>query len=286
MIKLKLSVLLLCLTILFCGIACQGESAAKQSKTTRKTEASEVTAKADAPEATNITSRKKNDNNDNNKVCYAWVDKLNVRAQPNLTSKTVATVTPADALIFKGEKSTTTETIVLRGVAYDEAWLKVSTPDQQTGWVFGGAVKRVDEQKGNAMITDLKFNFPKFGMFDLSNWEKLKNTDESGGDAEILVSTYQKDQQRLKITITDIFDYGYGRTYELLDAKGKLLKERKIHFDADADTRILKETVKDYTLAVPTQFERSQKLKVHHSQLNGKPLIAQGEWKETELAGN
>ncbi|MFK8102810.1 MAG: SH3 domain-containing protein [Saprospiraceae bacterium] len=284
MTKLNLSVLFFLLTIIFCGIACQGESTAKQNEATTQTnksemETTEADAKPDAYDAPAISPKKEK----NNKVFYAWVDKLNIRAQPNLKSKTVATVTPNDALIFKGEKSTSTETIVLRAVAYDEAWLKVSTPDQQTGWVFGGAVKRVDEQKGNATITDLKFNFPKFGKFDLSNWKKLKTTDESGGDAEIIVSTYQKDQERLKITISDVSDYGYGRTYELLDSAGNLLKERKIHFDADIDTRILKETVKDYTLAVPKQFERSQKLKVHHAQLNGKPLIAQGEWKETNL---
>ena len=80
-------------------------------------------------------------------------------------------VSDKQPLIFTGERSDKPETIVLRGVAYYEPWLKIKVDDNNEGWVFGGAVKRKDEEKGNAEMTATKFDFEKFGQFNLSSWK-------------------------------------------------------------------------------------------------------------------
>ena len=105
-------------------------------------------------------------------LLYAWVDKLNIRDTPKLEGKTIASVDNQEALEFTGEKSRQSETIVLRGVAYDEPSLKVITSDQKEGWVFGGAVKRKGEDKGNGLMTETDFDLPYFGRFDLKDWTR------------------------------------------------------------------------------------------------------------------
>ncbi len=214
-------------------------------------------------------------------LVYAWVDKLNIRDAPNTKGKTVVSVNSDDVLEFTGEKSEQNETIVLRGVAYDEPWLKVVTADQKEGWVFGGAVKRKDETKGNNVISDEKFDFPHFGKFDLSGWKK-ENTDKGGeGDVEITTTTYKKGNQLLEISSSDMFDYGYGRTYKLMDANGKTLKERTLYFIADTDVKELTEVVKNFTTSPTKVYQRSQKFKKHHSQFSSLPMMVNGNWSES-----
>jgi hypothetical protein len=74
-------------------------------------------------------------------IRYAWVDKLNIRKAPNAASAVVAQVREGDALTFNGEQTETTEKINLRGKTFDEPWIKVTTTDGKTGWVYGGAVE-------------------------------------------------------------------------------------------------------------------------------------------------
>jgi hypothetical protein len=103
---------------------------------------------------------------------YTWVDRLNIRQTPALSGEVVANVAKNVGLEFTGEQAEKLETIVLRGVAYQDTWLKVITPDGKEGWVFGGAVRREGEPKGNGPITDTEFDFPIFGKYDLSEWKK------------------------------------------------------------------------------------------------------------------
>ena len=211
---------------------------------------------------------------------YAWVDNLNIRGVPNTKGKTVATVQTSDLLQFTGEKSPKTETIVLRGVAYDEPWLKIKMVDGQEGWVFGGAVKREDEQKGNAPITALAFEFPHFGKFDLKNWRKKVSQNGEGGDAMWTTTTYTRGNQILEITKTDVGEYGYSQTYTLMDESRKVLRKRDLSFTADVDLRELSETVEDFASTPPKRYQRTQKLEQHVMRLNALPLMASGQWTE------
>ena len=256
---------------LFCSCGNNSSEVGQSEETTIE----ETTEENIAPPSEDMTTLKENE-----KV-YAWVDRLNIRDAANTSGKRVAAATEQEALEFTGEKSNNTEIIVLRGVAYNEPWLKVKTNDGKEGWVFGGAVKREGETKGNDPISDDRFFYPHFGRFDLSTWEKVASKDESGGDAEIDISNYKKGRRMLEITRTDVGEYGYSRYYKLMENNGKVLKIRDFEFVADGLNE-LNETVNVYTSNPPTKYSRSQKLDKHVILLNGRPLMVNGTWVEGE----
>ena len=206
-------------------------------------------------------------------LIYAWVDKLNVRDNASLEGKAIASVDGGAALEFTGVKSGDVETIVLRGVAYEDLWYKVVTENDKEGWVFGGAVKRQNESKGNPLISDTKFAFPHFGEFDLSTWNKL-GTKSEGEEIDYEITSYQKANQIIEITFSDMGEMHYGYDYKLMDKDGKTIKERNFSFNGD--TKTLEEKVKDYTIQI--EFVRNQSLKKHWYQLNAKPVMVNGNW--------
>lgn len=212
-------------------------------------------------------------------MLYAWVDKLNIRDEASLKGKTINSVNSNDALEFTGEKSGNTETIVLRGVAYQDLWYKIITNDDQEGWVFGGAVKRKKEEKGNAPITETDFEFPHFGKFALSEWKKI-NSKSEGEEVDVEITTYQKGDQFLEISSSSMGEFHYGYIHKLMDKTKNLLKERSFSFTGDGLE--LNESVKDFSKK--TEYKRSQKLEKHFYQLNAKPLMVNGVWSFEKLA--
>jgi hypothetical protein len=213
-------------------------------------------------------------------LLYPWVDQLNVREAPNTTAKRIGKALKGQSVTLSGEKTEKKETIVLRGVAYDDYWLKVTTKDKTEGWVFAGALKREGDYKGNAVISDARFNFQAFGDFDLSKWTKMGSTDDSGGDAESTTTSYQKGDQMLKINRTEVGEYGYTNTFTLTNTNGDLLKARVFTFEVDPEL-LIRETVIDY-LAMK-EYVRSQPMSKHFMQLNDRPQMVTGEWTITEL---
>ncbi|MFK7747223.1 MAG: hypothetical protein AB8B65_02405, partial [Kordia sp.] len=190
------------------------------------------------------------------------------------------------ALEFTGTKSNAKESIVLRGVVYNDYWMKVTTKDNKKGWVYGGAVQQKGGKKGNGIITKTKFDFAYFGKFDVSSWADLGVTKSEGGDAETISYRYLKENQIIEIDRTEVGEYGYYNTFKLMDAKRNLLKEREFGFsidygENDAQMYQLTETVKDFT--TKKQYTRSQNIDKHFMQLNARPEIVHGTWKESVL---
>ncbi len=257
------------LCVVFVCVSC-GSDTKEKTKTTPKT--STDTEKA--------TETPKVDN-----TYYAWVDNINVRDAASTKGKVIGTYTSEDALEFSGTKSDTKEVIVLRGVAYDDYWLKITTKDNKDGWVFGGAVYQKGHDKGNGIMTNTQFDFEHFGKFDVSSWTYLGITRREGGDAETVTNSYLKDNQIIEIEKTDVGEYGYYRRYRLMDAKRNLLKVREFSFNVDAgDTKPrmeLTETVKDFT--TKKEYTRTQNISKHFMQLNARPQIVLGTWNEAEL---
>lgn len=258
---------MLCFIILIASCGSDSKEKAKtDAKTPKETEKTVETPKVD-------------------NTYYAWVDNINVRDAAGTKGNVIGTYTSEDALEFTGTKSDSKETIVLRGVAYTDYWMKVTTKDNKEGWVYGGAVQQKDGQKGNGIITDTKFDFPHFGKFDISSWSDLGITKSEGGDAETVTYSYLKDNQIIEIEKTEVGEYGYHNTYKLMDAKRNPLKERNFSFTADVgeNERILEltETVKDFT--TKKQYTRSQNVDKHFMQMNAKPQMVNGSWKESTL---
>jgi len=218
----------------------------------------------------------------NNTTLYPWVDNLNIRDLASTKGKTITTVKQGDALIPLGAISDHKETIVLRGVAYYEPWIKVTTKDDKIGWVFGGTVKKVNEIKGNEIITDTNFDFPHFGKYDLSTWKNISTKDESGGDAEIETTIYKRGNQTITMSISEVGEYGYGRDY-ILKVNDTIQKQRSFHFTADYEFSEITESVKDFSQNPPKQYNRSQPVETHFMQLNAKPIMVNGTWTTTNL---
>lgn len=245
----------------------------------------EEKTKKETPESTSETSETTTEIPKENNIYFAWVDNINIRDAANTKENVIGTYTTKDTLEFTGTKSDTKDIIVLRGVVYDEHWLKVTTKDNKEGWVFGGAVKKETESKGNGIITKDVFAFPHFGNFDIASWTSLGIEKREAGDAETTTSSYMKGNQIIEIEKTDVGEYGYYYTYRLLDAKRNLLKERKFSFTTgmgdEGNLMELTEIVKDYT--TKKQYERKQMLTKHFMQLNARPEMVNGTWQEMDL---
>ncbi|MTB52104.1 SH3 domain-containing protein [Lewinella sp. W8] len=191
----------------------------------------------------------------------SWVENLNVRKTPDLKGEVVAQAKENDVLTLTGNKTSTTETIELRGKSYTEPWVEVTTADGKTGWVFGGAVKMPGERKGNALNTATKFTYPCFGTFDLTQWQRSStSTGDDESDVSSAGATYQKGGQSLEIVELES-EYYWEKKYTLKDTGGKVLKERTIGilFDVMPDEqKMLTEKVTDYTTSPATVCTRSE----------------------------
>ncbi len=260
--------------------SCKNDQAATDSKNTSISTAQE---NQQSNESLTSSSSDSGDNTGAKNIGFAWVENLNIRDKPNTKSKIISRVQKNDPLEFTGEQSEKNETIVLRGVAYDEPWYKIITRDKKEGWIFGGAVRFQDEDKGNRIIDENNLDFPYFGRFKLKEWTKTGVKDESRGDAAIITTIYKKGNRILEISKVDIGDYGYERLYKLRDTNNKLLREREFKFLTDVDFRELVEIVRNYATSPKKQYTRSQTLKKHYSQLNAIPMMVNGIWTESDI---
>ena len=217
---------------------------------------------------------------------YPWVDKLNVRDQPNLKGKTITSVNTGEAMESMGVKSDNAETIVLRGIAYHDRWYKIRTSSGIEGWVYGGAVKRKGEQKGNAPITEMKFDYPKFGKYDLSNWEYI-GSEGMGEEVDGEKRAYKSGDYYFHISNPSIGEFGYSFTQDLLNGTWEAIKHREFSFQPSGTPDMphkLVETIEDYEQNPAKKYTRTQEIDKHYYHLNAKPMMVAGEWKEEVLS--
>lgn len=209
-------------------------------------------------------------------VRYAWVEDLNLRAEPSTKGKVIGKLKTTDKLTLSGEKSSQETPYVLRGALYVEPWYEVETEEGLKGWVFGGAIRQEKERKGNNPLRKLSFNFPYFGQYDLKSWKKTGEEASGGGDFTVTTTTYQGDGQKMEIS-DGYGEYGYFFKHEVFNLKGDTLKARSVTFDNE--TLLLTEEIVDYMEANPVTRVRSQASPISYQQLNGMPLLVRGEWK-------
>ncbi len=139
-------------------------------------------------------------------VLYAQaiVDKLRMRAEPNLKSEVLFTFQENQRMIFLGEKSSFTETVELRGEPIAEYWYLVKHYHFE-GWVFGGAIKFLDDK-----------NEDSFRVVKLSSQEV---EDIIGLDIE------NKDGFKQMYVLTDIDDLNDPNKTGYIEAKGRYFIE-------------------------------------------------------------
>ncbi len=80
----------------------------------------------------------------------ANIDELRLRDNPGPEGKVLASYAKGTAFKDLGEVSNFTTRIQLRGIQFDEPWLKVEAPDGQRGWVYAGGLNfNLDKGAGN-----------------------------------------------------------------------------------------------------------------------------------------
>lgn len=263
---MRLLLLFSCFALLLCCLACGTETTTNDDTTvdpgTTTTNENEISSNTTAAPI----------------ALYAWVNRLNLRAQPEATAEIIAKLETHQTLLPTGNQSPQTEPVVLRGVLYEAPWIEVQIPDGRTGWVYGGAVRTKQESKGNPPITAMRFSFPAFGGFDLNEWEKVSETpSDTEGDFDRLTVRYRQTDQQLEIESYE-GEYGYGYHYRLQDATGGLLMER--HFRYDNFSLEITEEVVDHLGLEPKYFSRSQAVPLPYQQLNDRPMLLTGDWEE------
>jgi hypothetical protein len=122
-------------------------------------------------------------------------------------------------------------------------------------------------------------DFPHFGQYDLTSWEKIptKNMDE-GGDVTTTSVAYKKDGMTMTIDTLQS-EYYFEIQHTLKDNKGIVQKMRSLHFSNDPQE--LTETVNDYTLKPAKKYSRKQKFDKSYQQLTAIPTMVTGEWLES-----
>ncbi|NPV03080.1 MAG: SH3 domain-containing protein [Brevinematales bacterium] len=89
------------------------------------------------------------------KSYYSWVDKLNLRDKPSLTSKVVYQLPEGEDVVFLGKKTKEEITIQLRGTNYTAPWVLVQAKNGTQGWIFAGGLKKKNALEVTADKTKL-----------------------------------------------------------------------------------------------------------------------------------
>jgi hypothetical protein len=75
---------------------------------------------------------------------YVWLPFLYVRAEPNQKSALVTKLKKGDLVKYLGIKTQIKERINIHGKDFEEPWMKVITPENKEGWVFGAGINIKD----------------------------------------------------------------------------------------------------------------------------------------------
>lgn len=79
-------------------------------------------------------------------VLYTWVNSLNVRDEPNLKSKTLVKLKEGAKVVYQGKIGGEITTVTLRGKKIASNFKEITTTSGLKGWVFGGALKPLEQQ--------------------------------------------------------------------------------------------------------------------------------------------
>jgi hypothetical protein len=105
------------------------------------------------------------------------LDNVRLRDAAGLKGKEIARLAKKSKVIFNGVFSDFTDKIKLRGIQYDDPWLKVRTDKGVEGWIYGGSLKFDANDVGldlyNQLITKrmVKF-FGKKTVFEIEQYQK------------------------------------------------------------------------------------------------------------------
>lgn len=98
----------------------------------------------------------------------ANIDYLRLRSEPGTDSETVAMLQRGQVMHDLGEVSDFTTRVELRGIKYDEPWIKVETAEGQKGWIYGGGIYFDSNTSGELLDKILEKRFTSFYGKDIA----------------------------------------------------------------------------------------------------------------------
>ncbi len=139
---------------------------------------------------------------------------LRIRDKAGLEGKEVARLDEGATMKYAGEISDFTTEIKLRGVKYNDPWLKVELDDGKTGWVYAGAVKFTLNKAGKVLTEQIvtKRLSLFFGQEEVPKIEKYQQlyaaatTDAEFAEAYQLGEDLQTALNRKLENKVDLFD--------------------------------------------------------------------------------
>ena len=75
---------------------------------------------------------------------YVWLPFLYVRSEPKAKSTLVTKLKKGDLVKYLGIKTQIKERINIHGKEFEEPWMKIVTPDNKEGWVYGAGINIKD----------------------------------------------------------------------------------------------------------------------------------------------
>lgn len=69
---------------------------------------------------------------------YVWVENARIRKEPDLNGEVIAEIKGGEKVVLTGETTNNKINVKLRGVEFEDVWVKVKTSDEKEGWIFKG----------------------------------------------------------------------------------------------------------------------------------------------------
>lgn len=120
------------------------------------------------------------------------IDRLRMRETAGEKGKVIKELDKGTILYDEGEVSDFTTRIKLRGITFDEPWLKVSTEDRTVGWIYAGAIHlgtTPDSELGKILREKRLINL--FGQAGAERIRAYRSDFHSMTSAQEVLSTYQ-----------------------------------------------------------------------------------------------
>ncbi len=69
---------------------------------------------------------------------FVWVENARIRKEPDLNAEVIVEIKGGEKVVLTGETSNNKIKVKLRGVEFEDVWVKVKTSDEKEGWIFKG----------------------------------------------------------------------------------------------------------------------------------------------------
>jgi hypothetical protein len=102
---------------------------------------------------------------------FVWVENARVRKTPDLNGEVITEIKGGDQVALTGESSNAKIKVKLRGVDFEDVWVKIKLNDGKEGWIFKGMLTD-DVTRAKAMNNFIIYPGDGVGMVTLNSKQK------------------------------------------------------------------------------------------------------------------